>query len=254
MARYQLTLAYDGANFFGSQRQAQKRTAQGELERALRSLGWTGRSVILSGRTDAGVHATGQVAACDLEWRHTDEELVCALNATLPKDMAIWSAKVVRDDFHPRFDAVSRTYRYRLFCGALRDPMRERFAWRLNSALDDDLLREASQMFLGEHDFFAFGSPTSPNGTTARTVTRATWTRTEENQWQFDVEADSFLYRMARRIVFVQAAVGQRKIPAETIAESLKPTASRKRSALPAGLAPACGLTLIAVQYRESIH
>ncbi|HQU36751.1 MAG TPA: hypothetical protein PLR65_09205, partial [Anaerolineales bacterium] len=84
MARYQLTLAYDGTDFFGSQRQAKKRTVQGELEKALRGLGWTDRSVLLSGRTDTGVHATGQVAVCDLDWTHTGDELVRALNAKLP--------------------------------------------------------------------------------------------------------------------------------------------------------------------------
>ncbi len=89
MARYQLTLAYDGTDFFGSQRQAQRRTVQGELEKALCKLRWTGRSVMLSGRTDTGVHAIGQVAAFDLDWSHSDEELVRALNAVLPADMAV---------------------------------------------------------------------------------------------------------------------------------------------------------------------
>ena len=88
MARYQLTLAYDGTDFFGSQRQANRRTVQGEFEKALSKLGWTGRSVLMSGRTDTGVHATGQVASCDLDWSHTDEELVKALNATLPTGSA----------------------------------------------------------------------------------------------------------------------------------------------------------------------
>ena len=129
MARYQLTLAYDGTDFFGSQRQAKRRTAQGELEMALRGLGWTDRSALLSGRTDSGVHATGQVAACNLDWAHTDDELVRALNAKLPGDISVWDAKIVRDDFHPRFDAISRTYSYQLFCDALRDPIRGPLAW-----------------------------------------------------------------------------------------------------------------------------
>src|SRR5512145_3367616 len=116
MARYQLTLAYDGTEFFGSQRQASKRTVQGELEKALAEIGWTGRSVILSGRTDTGVHATGQVASVDLHWLHADEDLLRALNAELPFDMAVHSARVVDPKFHPRFDATSRCYCYRLFC------------------------------------------------------------------------------------------------------------------------------------------
>src|SRR5262245_21324932 len=129
MARYKLTLAYDGSGFVGSQRQAatHKRTVQGQLEKALKKLGWTGHSIILSGRTDTGVHATGQVASADLHWSHTDSDLVRALNSALPVDMAIWSAEVADDTFHPRFDATSRRYRYRLFCQPIRDPLRERF-------------------------------------------------------------------------------------------------------------------------------
>lgn len=254
MARYQLTLAYDGTDFFGSQRQAKKRTVQGELEKALRGLGWASRSVLLSGRTDTGVHATGQVAACDLDWTHPGDELVRALNAKLPGDISVWDAKIARDYFHPRFDATSRVYSYQLFCDRLRNPIRERFAWRVNSALDDDLLKEASQAILGAHDFSAFGSPTTPKGTTTRTVKKAEWHRIAKDQWRFEVEADAFLYRMVRRLVFTQVAVGLRKLRPDAIAESLARQAGiRKRSALPSGLAPAHGLTLIQVKYQESI-
>ena len=255
MARYQLTLAYDGTDFFGSQRQAKRRTAQGELEMALRGLGWTDRSALLSGRTDSGVHATGQVAACNLDWAHTDDELVRALNAKLPGDISVWDAKIVRDGFHPRFDAISRTYSYQLFCDALRNPIRERFAWRVNHALDDDLLKQASQTILGAHDFSSFGSPTTPKGTTMRTVKKAEWIRVEKDQWRFEVEADAFLYRMVRRLVFAQVAAGQGKLHVDAIAESLaRQAGNRKRSALRSGLAPAHGLTLIRVKYQESIQ
>ena len=134
MARYKLTLAYDGSGFVGSQRQAAKsRTVQGELEKALRKVGWTGRSVLIAGRTDTGVHATGQVASVDLDWSHTDENLLRALNSTLPQDMAVRSVEIVDAKFHPRFDATSRCYRYKVFCQPLRDPIRERFAWRVPS-------------------------------------------------------------------------------------------------------------------------
>jgi tRNA pseudouridine38-40 synthase len=128
MARYQLTLAYDGAGFSGSQRQVKSvgptsiavsrpmlRTVQGELEKALRKLGWSGRSVVMAGRTDTGVHATGQVAAFDLDWTHKLEQLQKALNAGLPCDLVVRDIHEVCTDFHPRFDAVSRRYVYRLF-------------------------------------------------------------------------------------------------------------------------------------------
>ena len=116
MARYKLTLAYDGAAFFGSQRQARRRTVQAELERAVRRLGWRGSSVVLAGRTDAGVHAMGQVAALDLEWVHGEEALRDAINAALPLEMVVTAAQIAGEDFHPRFDAVSRRYRYDVRC------------------------------------------------------------------------------------------------------------------------------------------
>ena len=123
MARYQIILAYDGTGFLGSQRQAGSRTAQSELEKALRKLGWHGQTVYLAGRTDTGTHASGQVAAFDLDWLHDLKELQDALNAHLPRDMAVWAVQTAADDFHPRFDASSRCYRYRLFCASVRDPL-----------------------------------------------------------------------------------------------------------------------------------
>lgn len=255
MARYQLTLAYDGTDFFGSQRQANRRTAQGELEKALSKLGWTGRSILMSGRTDTGVHATGQVASCDLDWSHSDEELLRALNAMLPKDMAVQKVCMTNADFHPRFDATSRCYRYRVFYQPVRDPIRERFAWRIGSEINSELLADAARLFLGTHDFAAFGSPTTPKGTTVRTVMNASWTRAEKDEWHFEVRADAFLYRMVRRLVFVQVAVVQGKVLAEEIANALaKPLPAGTRSEIPAGLAPAHGLMLVEVTYpsRES--
>jgi len=256
MARYQLTLAYDGTDFFGSQRQANRRTVQGELEKALCKLGWNERSVILSGRTDTGVHATGQVAACDLGWSHSDEELVRALNAALPPDLAVHEARLVHAKFHPRFDALSRRYRYRLFCTPARDPLRERFAWRVWPQIDGEALAQVAQLFIGTRDFSAFGSPTSPRGSTVRTVMKAEWTQAGLDEWHFEVKADAFLYRMVRRLVFVQVAMVQGKISAETLARSLaKQTSAESRSEkVPAGLAPAHGLTLIEVTYPKGTH
>jgi tRNA pseudouridine38-40 synthase len=256
MARYQLTLAYDGTGFFGSQRQAKRRTVQGELEMALSTLGWTGRSVLMSGRTDTGVHATGQVAAFDLDWSHSDEDLVRALNAALPRDMAVHKAWMVHAKFHPRFDAVSRRYRYRLFCQPLRDPIRERFTWRVWPAVNSEVLASASRFFLGTHDFSSFGSPTTPRGSTVRTVIKAEWMQAldEQDEWHFEVQADAFLYRMVRRLVFIQVALAQGKVSAEVIANSLAkqdPAGKRgeKRTAVPPGIAPAHGLTLVEVTY-----
>lgn len=250
MARYQVILAYDGARFLGSQRQANSRTVQGELERALYKMGWSGRSVLLAGRTDTGVHATGQVAAFDLDWSHADDVLVRALNANLPADMAVREARVAADDFHPRFDATSRRYRYRLFCQPIRDPLREKLAWRAWPAVDGNSLAQTAALFLGRHDFAAFGSPMSPNGTTVRTVMKSEWRHVEEDEWQFEIQAEAFLYHMVRRLVFVLVAIAQGKASAEAVVRSLAEQATgRKGSDLPAGLAPAYGLSLVEVTY-----
>ena len=254
MARYKLTLAYDGSGFVGSQRQAsmKTRTVQGELEQALQKLGWSGRSVIMSGRTDTGVHATGQVASVDLDWSHADDKLVRALNSLLPADVAVRSAQIVDAKFHPRFDATARLYRYRLFCQPLRDPMRERFDWRAWPAISTNLLADAAKLFLGTHDFSAFGSPTTPKGTTVRTVMKAEWQQVSDDEWHFGEQAGAFLYRMVRRLVFIQVAVAQGMTSVEVVANALaKHFPAGTRSGLPSGLTPAHGLTLVEVKYKE---
>lgn len=249
MARYQVILAYDGTDFIGSQRQAKPRTVQGELEKALRRLGWSGRSVLLAGRTDTGVHAAGQVVAFDLDWGHTDGDLLRALNANLPTDMAARDVRVATPKFHSRFDAISRRYRYRLFCQPVRDPLREKFAWRVWPEIDSDLLNKVAQLFVGQHDFASYGTPPRAGSSTLRTVMNAFW-QAKDDEWHFEVQANAFLYRMVRRLVFVQVAVAQGKISVEAVAHSLAGQAEEpERSELPSGLAPAHGLTLVEVTY-----
>ena len=247
MERYKLILAYDGAAFAGSQRQAKRRTVQGELENALRQLGWPGRSVTLAGRTDTGVHASGQVAAFDFEWNHAPERLLAALNANLPADMAVRDIEPVDANFHPRFDAASRCYRYRLFCGNVRDPLREKMAWRVWPAFtNDEALLGAAAVFLGRHDFSAFGSPAREQSSTVRTVMASEWSQSD-GEWQYEVRADAFLYRMVRRLVFVQVAVAQERCLKETVVKALE--RPQVKNEIPAGLAPAHGLTLVEVTY-----
>jgi tRNA pseudouridine38-40 synthase len=244
MARYQVILAYDGARFCGSQVQAKSRTVQGELEKSLRKLGWSGKSVVMAGRTDTGVHATGQVAAFDFEWVHSADKLLNALNSHLPSDLVVRSLSPVSADFHPRFDAVSRHYRYRLFCGPIRDPLREKFLWRVWPPMAEDALNQNASIFLGKHDFAILGSPTTLKGTTVRTVTKAEWKRMPDGEWQFEVGADAFLYRMARRLVFVQVSLAQGRCSVEKVQNALE-----RQEKLLAGLAPAHGLTLVEVMY-----
>ncbi len=274
MERYKLILAYDGAEFSGSQRQARRpscidrtrndpglvegetkrkskrksepRTVQGELEKALLKLVWSGRSVTLAGRTDTGVHASGQVAAFDFEWSHGNEKLRDALNANLPFDVAVKDVEVADAKFHPRFDAKSRLYCYRLFCHPVRDPLHEKMAWRVFPAFDDGVLLDAAQVFLGQHDFSAFGSSSRAESSTTRTVMSSEWTKVDD-EWQYEVRADAFLYRMVRRLVFVQVAAAQGKCSKEIVVKAL--ANPRFKNEIPAGLAPAHGLTLVEVSY-----
>jgi len=243
MERYQVILTYDGTDFVGSQRQTRHRTVQGEFEKALCRLGWIGRSVLMAGRTDTGVHAIGQTVAFDLDWLHTPDELCAALNANLPADVAVRVVRIAPSGFHPRFDATSRRYLYRLFCQGIRDPLRERFAWRVWPAVDGRALPALAQIWIGTHDFAAFGSPPQRGRSTMRKILRSSWLQ-HDDEWWFEIQADAFLYRMVRRLVYIQVAVAQGRIPSEAILRALSGQAD-----LPAGLAPAHGLTLMEVVY-----
>ena len=246
MARYKLTLAYDGTAFMGSQRQARRRTVQGELEKGLHRLGWTGRSVILAGRTDTGVHAAGQIAALDFDWVHGTDAMREALNANLPVDMAVSAVELAEQAFHPRFDAISRRYRYRVICQPVRDPLREATAWRIWPALEGSPLVDAAKCLPGRRNFAAFGSAPRKGGETVRTVSISEWSRAGD-EWFYEIVADGFLYHMVRRLVYAQVAVAQGRCPQGALMESLESGA--RSPVLPAGMAPAHGLTLVNVNY-----
>jgi len=252
MARYQVILAYDGTGFSGFQRQASGtgRTVQAEVETALRRLGWSGTTILAAGRTDAGVHAAGQVIAFDLDWRHGPASLQAALNADLPPDVAVREVHAAADDFHPRYDALLRRYCYRLFCSPTRNPLRERYAWRVWPALNAARLHACAAALIGEHDFVAFGSPPKPGGSTLRRVERAEWRSEPDDGWAFEIAANAFLFHMVRRLVGFQAAIAQGRQDPDAIHAKLhapvpvSPGAVRGRT-----LAPPHGLTLVEVVY-----
>ena len=249
MARYQIIVSYDGTDFFGSQRQGLKRTVQSGLEKALTRVGWTGKSILMAGRTDTGVHASGQMAAFDLEWDHASGKLLKAINSHLPGDLVVRELRQVADSFHPRFDATSRTYRYRLFSGEVRDPLRERFAWRVWPEVAN--LVNWADLWLGTHDFSSFGSPTSARGGTHRCVKKSHWER-QGDEWIYEIEADAFLYRMVRRLVYVQVAAARGRVKVDELLVALDGAPEEKEQArrkLPAGLAAPNGLALIHVKY-----
>lgn len=249
MARYQAILAYDGTEFRGFQRQAGARTVQSVLETALKHLGWQGRAILAAGRTDTGVHALGQVIAFDLDWRHTAGEMLQALNAHLPADVAVRSIQEVSGDFHPRYSAVSRRYRYRILCDPIRQPLVERYAWRVWPELSDLRLVQAADLLVGEHDFSAFGTAPRKDGNTRRMVFSACWQR-EGDELVFEISGNAFLYRMVRRLVKIQVEIAQGTRQLKDLAEKL--SGGHERTVQ--GLAPAHGLTLIEVVYTEGGH
>jgi tRNA pseudouridine38-40 synthase len=242
--RYKVTIAYDGTHFFGFQRQGADRTVQLEVEAALRQLGWQGRTITSSGRTDSGVHASGQVIAFDLDWRHGMESLLRALNAKLPEDVAAQAVEVAPADFHPRFDATSRCYRYRVLFAPRRDPLRDRYVWRVWPPGQLESLQAAARLLHGTHDFASFGTPPRPGGSTIRTVFSADWQAREEAEVWFEVTANAFLYHMVRRMVFVQMLVGQNRLSLEALQAAVEQAAP-----LNPGLALPQGLVLKEVHY-----
>jgi tRNA pseudouridine38-40 synthase len=244
LALYQVILAYDGSEFFGYQRTPKARTVQGVVEVALHQLGWQERTILSAGRTDTGVHAAGQVIAFSLEWKATFRELQAALNANLPQDVSAVAVQEARPGFHPRYDALARRYRYRIFCQEWRNPLRERYAWRVWPVVDPTLMPASSQCLPGTHDFAAFGTPPRSGGSTIRTVYQAGW-QVEGDELVFDILADAFLYHMVRHLVGLQVRIGQGKLPPEILPNLLKGA----DQAPVQNLAPPQGLTLVEVVY-----
>jgi tRNA pseudouridine38-40 synthase len=247
MARYKAIVAYDGTRYQGFQRQLNARTVQAELETALEQIGWHNGWFAASGRTDTGVHASGQVIAFDLEWRHSMEDLLRAINANLPADIALQEVEISAADFHPRFSALSRRYQYRIFCRPVRQPLRERFAWRVWPGVKPELLDRAASYLPGEHDFASFGSPPQPGTTTLRQIYSAGW-QEQGQDLVFYIVGNAFLYRMVRRLVAFQVEIGQGLREPDELEEFLN--LQSEKPAL--GLAPPHGLTLVEVIYPSS--
>jgi tRNA pseudouridine38-40 synthase len=190
------------------------------------------------------VHASGQVIAFDLDWAHSTADLLNGLNANLPSDVAAHRVVLTRPDFHPRYDALARRYRYQIFCQPARDPLRERYAWRVWPGLKCEALQQAARYLPGRHDFGAFGTPPRAGGTTERIVSEAGW-QLVGDQFTFEVVANAFLYRMVRRLVSAQVAIAQGNYPSEAMAAYL----ADKSAGLIQGLAPPQGLFLVEVIY-----
>lgn len=246
MARYKLIIEYDGTDFLGFQRQAVGRTVQSEFEAALNHIGWMGKSIVGAGRTDTGVHARGQAIAFDLEWKHGEGDLLRALNANLPQDIAVKSVVECAPDFHPRFSARGRRYRYTIYNAPVRSPLFARSTWHLwPPALNVEAMQAASRLLVGQQDFAAFGADPEGGENTVRTIEQAKWSAILGTFVYFDIQANAFLYRMVRSLVGALKCVGASELTVEAFKEILR---SRDRSKCPP-LAPPQGLCLMEVLY-----
>ena len=248
MTTFRLTLAYDGSEFAGWQRQPGKRTIQGELEETLGRITGQRPKCTASGRTDAGVHALGQVVSFASDTNLAPEVLTKALNAELPEDMLVFDVAVAPAGFHALRDALRKRYRYVIEDGRIRDLFDRRHVWHIYRRLDIEAMAAAAVPLVGTHDFASYETTGSPRLTTVRTVfdllvERRAAERTE--RVIIEVEADGFLYNMVRNIVGTLVQVGKGKEspnwPAEVLAQ---------RDRTKAGMtAPAQGLFLVGVEY-----
>ncbi len=247
MRVFKLVLAYDGSNYSGWQVQPGRTTLQGTLEEALARI--TGQHVRVtgSGRTDAGVHALAQVASFRSETELATNVLHKALNAELPRDMAVFSVEEADAGFHARASARRKRYRYQLDDRPIRDVFSRRYSWHCRHRLDAEAMHRAAQSLAGRHDFSSFETSGSARRSSVRTVFAISVQRVGEQPGgiSLEIEADGFLYNMVRTIVGTLVEVGRGVRDESWPAEVLE---ARDRKA--AGqTAPAHGLFLLRVDY-----
>ncbi len=247
---FKLTLQYDGTEFHGWQMQGEQRTVQGELTCALALL--DGRDVVIhgAGRTDAGVHAEAQVASVRLRREITPDKLRAAINGNLARDVRVIKAEAVADDFHARFSAHGKSYRYRIFNAPFMSPFWSRYALHEARPVDLERMQRAALLFLGRHDWTAFSAAQSEVTTRVRTLTeleiKESWSERGRGRLiDLKVSADGFLRYMVRSIAGTLLATGRGEMDEDVIERAI---ASGARS-LVAATAPACGLTLTRVHY-----
>ncbi len=239
-----VVLEYDGSNFAGWQQQAHGRTVEAELKRALRQITGKDHTVYAAGRTDAGAHAEGQVANFHTDGRISPQRLVAALNARLPEDVAVLSAEAVADDFHARYSARWRRYRYRYLDRPARPALERGRCWHVRGALDVDAMADAATALIGRHDWTSYCSASEPPDARVREMHSARVVRRGKFV-ELELVAEGFLRGMVRSIAGALAEVGRGKRPPEWVGAVLR---ARDRRQAPR-TAPAGGLTLMEVIY-----
>lgn len=244
MRTLKLTVAYDGTAFAGWQLQANQRTVQGVLEEALQPIEGSRVVVYAAGRTDAGVHAAGQVISFTLTSAISCDALVRALNVRLDRDVRVMSAEDAPDGFNARFHARQKTYRYAIYNAAVVPPPLRQFVWPVPQPLDVVAMNEAAALLIGEHDFAAFQGAGSDVITTRREIL-ASHVLSREAQVFYEVTGTGFLRHMVRNIVGTLVDIGRGRRPVADVERVLH---SRERAQASA-TAPPHGLTLVRVDY-----
>lgn len=245
MLRFKAQIAYDGTRFEGFQKQANgHRTIQAEIEKGLQFVLKKPTPIIGAGRTDSGVHATGQIISFLADWKHPAAALRDALNANLSDEIVILTIEQVHAEFHPRYDAKMRGYSYLVYNAPIRHPLYRHKSWHVKKPLDLSLMNQAASLLLGEHDFATFGQP--PQGDkTIRHIFKAEWS-TKAPFLQFEIKANAFLYRMVRSIVGSLRLVGEGTWSVEHFAYALE---QRERKYC-GQVAPPQGVYLVSVEYQ----
>lgn len=245
MRNIKLLIEYDGTNYLGWQVQAKGPTIQGMLEKALKQITGEDIHLIGSGRTDAGVHAFGQVAHFKTKNMLDVPSIRKALNSLLPPEIAIKGVEEAEESFHARKQARSKVYEYRILNSTIRSVFHRGYAWHIPQPLDWEKVKEATQILVGEHDFSSFRSTGTPTRTAVRKIFRAEWKKGRDGLMRFEIEANGFLKQMVRTIVGTLIEVGKGRIRPEAFAEVLE-SMDRKKAG---PTAPAKGLFLKQVKY-----
>jgi tRNA pseudouridine38-40 synthase len=242
---FRFTLEYDGAAFEGWQVQPRRRTVQGELEKALRRVTGKRCALIGAGRTDAGVHAEGQVASARVTTRLAPDALRRALNAELPRDLVVLALVPAPAGFHARRDARAKHYRYRIWNAPARSPLRERTHWNVRTPLDLVAMRAAAAELVGTRDFAALRASGGSAKTSVRALARLEIAGEAGGEIALDFEGSGFLRHMVRNAVGTLVEVGRGRRSPASLAAVL--AGGDRRAAGPT--APAHALTLVEVRY-----
>jgi tRNA pseudouridine38-40 synthase len=249
MLKFRAVVEYDGTAYHGWQLQKDLPTIQGTMETALSKMLQTFTRVHGAGRTDAGVHATGQVAHFLAKWPYPVNKLQRACNSLLPRDIVIRRLEIAEDDFHARHSARSKTYVYRVLHSAHPSPMKRLYSWHVPFPLDHHAMGEAARHIIGVHDFMAFGSPTDGTPSTDREILDARWEKGSHDELlRFTIKGTGFLRYMVRTIVGTLVMVGRGKMSPAELHQALE---SLDRSCV-GPTAPAHGLCLVSVDYNGS--